>query len=132
MQRIAVAAEPVDQSLIRPCRNIDRHVRSAFRDRVRLWLAFRRTAEAAVAARELRGDQRRQILALVILEHSLAQDHRALVLAFVEHAEDAGVAVMFAATGSGLWKVMSRSPSTTIRRLTPVSPAFDPHAATDA
>ena len=41
-------------------------------------------------------------------------------------------AVMLAATGSGLWKVMSRSPSTTIRRLRFISPGLAPHAATEA
>ena len=39
---------------------------------------------------------------------------------------------MRAATASGLWKVMSRSPSTTITRLRFISPGPAPHAATDA
>ena len=39
---------------------------------------------------------------------------------------------MFAALGSGLWKVMSRSPSTTITRLRFISPGPEPHAATEA
>ena len=41
-------------------------------------------------------------------------------------------AVMSAASGNGLWKVMSRSPSTTITRLSCMSPGPEPHAATDA
>src|SRR5215212_2081494 len=41
-------------------------------------------------------------------------------------------AVICAATASGLWKVMSRSPSTTITRLRFISPGPAPHAATEA
>ena len=41
-------------------------------------------------------------------------------------------AVILAALGSGLWKVMSRSPSTTITRLRFISPGPEPHAATEA
>ena len=39
---------------------------------------------------------------------------------------------MWAAIASGLWKVMSRSPSTTITRLRFISPGPAPHAATEA
>ncbi len=39
---------------------------------------------------------------------------------------------MWAAVESGLWKVMSRSPSTTITRLRFISPGPAPHAATEA
>ena len=41
-------------------------------------------------------------------------------------------AVMWAAVANGLWKVMSRSPSTTITRLRFISPGPAPQAATDA
>ncbi len=41
-------------------------------------------------------------------------------------------AVMCAAVGNGWWKVMSRSPSTTITRLRFISPGPAPHAATEA
>src|SRR4051794_54763 len=54
MQGIAVAAEPIDQRLIRARRDIDGPVRRARRHLVRLGLAFRRTAEPAVAARKSR------------------------------------------------------------------------------
>ena len=39
---------------------------------------------------------------------------------------------MFAEVASGLWKVMSRSPSTTITRLRFISPGPAPQAATEA
>ena len=41
-------------------------------------------------------------------------------------------AVILAATGNGLWKVISRSPSTTSSLLRPISPGPEPQAATDA
>ena len=41
-------------------------------------------------------------------------------------------AVMWAAVANGLWKVMSRSPSTTITRLRFISPGPAPQAATEA
>jgi hypothetical protein len=41
-------------------------------------------------------------------------------------------AVMLADVASGLWKVMSRSPSTTMTRLRFISPGPAPQAATEA
>ena len=89
MQRIAVAAETIDQRLIRTRRNIDGPVGRAGRHLVRFGLAFGRSAETAIAAGEARSDQRRQWLALFILQHGLVPDHRALVLALVEDVENA-------------------------------------------
>src|SRR5271166_2969824 len=91
VQRVAVAAETVDQRLVRPRRNVDGPVGCAGRHRMRLGLAFRRPAKAAVAARKARGDQRRQRLSIAVLEHGLVPDHRALVLALVERREHGGV-----------------------------------------
>src|SRR5207245_1073168 len=54
MQRIAVAAQTVDQGLIRTRRNIDRLVRRARRHLVRLGLRQVRPAKSAVAAGEAR------------------------------------------------------------------------------
>ena len=41
-------------------------------------------------------------------------------------------AVIWAAVANGLWKVISRSPSTTITRFRFISPGPAPQAATDA
>src|ERR1700716_3935237 len=75
VQRIAVAAEPVDQRLIRARRDVDGLVRAAAPHLVRLGLALGRSAKTAIAARKSRGDQRRQRFALFILEYSLVADH---------------------------------------------------------
>src|SRR5882762_8001611 len=56
-----------------------------------LGLAFRRPAEATVAARKTRRDQGRQWLALLVFEHRLVPDHGALVPALVENVENAGI-----------------------------------------
>ncbi|MGY3468124.1 hypothetical protein ACVW0I_004995 [Bradyrhizobium sp. LM6.11] len=60
-------------------------------------------------------------------------DDDALVLALIVDFDDGGIGGdVRAATGSGWWKVMSRSPSTTITRLRFISPGPAPHAATEA
>jgi hypothetical protein len=91
VQRIAVAAEAIDQRLVRPRRDVDDLVGRAARHLVRLGLAFGRSAKAAVAAREARGHQGRELLALLVLQHGLVADHRALVLALVEDVEHGGI-----------------------------------------
>ncbi len=91
VQRVAVAAKPIHQRLVRAGRDIDGPVGRAGRHLVRFRLAFGRPAKAAVAARKTRRHQCRQWLALLVLQHGLVADHRALVLALVEDVEHARV-----------------------------------------
>src|SRR6185437_11879751 len=91
VQRIAIAAQPVDQRLVRPRRDLDGLVGRAGRHLVRLGLAFRRAAEAAIAACKARCHQRRQLLALVVPQHRLMPDYRTLVPALVEYVEHGGI-----------------------------------------
>src|SRR6266851_8408557 len=58
---------------------------------MRFGLALGRTAKAAVATREARCNQCGELLALLVVEHRLVPDHRALVLALVEDVEHAGI-----------------------------------------
>ncbi len=91
VQRVAVAAQPVDQRLVRPRRDIDGAVRRPRRHRMRRRLALGRAAEAAIAAREGRADQRRQLVAGFVPEHRFTCHHGALVLALVVDGQDAGI-----------------------------------------
>src|SRR5258706_13981208 len=69
---------------------------------MRFGLALGRPAKAAVATREPRCNQCGELLALLVFEHRLVPDHRALVLALVEDVEHAGIGGDAGGRGKGL------------------------------
>src|SRR6185369_18075201 len=87
VQRVAVAAEAIDQRLVRTRRDVDDPVGRPARHLVRFGLTFGWAAKAAVTARKTRSHQRGELLAALVLQHGLVPDHGALVLALIEDVE---------------------------------------------
>src|ERR1700676_2786722 len=103
MERVAVAAQPIDQRRFRACPEIAHRVRRPRRNRMWLRRLSRRPTETAVGAAE-RGlrDGRDQVAGRLVAHLALAEHQRAFAGALVDHLDNALATDHGALAGEGL------------------------------